>query len=74
MRRNIMNDNNASQKRHPGRPQLMSGGRRIAVYLDAKTIDAARKIGKGSVSDGIRTAIRTAIGDETIASQNANDQ
>jgi hypothetical protein len=42
-----------------GAPRQMADGRRIAVYLDSATIDKARELGGGSVSQGIRRAIQT---------------
>lgn len=40
-----------------GRPEEMSGGKRVNVYLDAKSLAAAEKIGSGNVSEGIRKAL-----------------
>lgn len=51
-------------KREPGRPEAMTEGRRVQVYLDAKTIEEARKLGDGNLSNGIRRAL------EQVASNN----
>lgn len=47
-----------------GRPNEMEGGKRVQVYLDAKTIEEARKLGDGNLSNGIRRAL------EQVASNN----
>ena len=41
-----------------GAPKQMVDGRRIYVYLDADSIDKARKLGDGNVSAGIRFALK----------------
>ena len=41
-----------------GRPQKIPEGRRVNVYLDGDSLEAARKIGNGNVSEGIRRAIK----------------
>lgn len=42
-----------------GRPTLGKEPlRKATVFLDEKTVDKARKIGDGSVSAGIRTAVK----------------
>lgn len=41
-----------------GRPAEMDGGRRVNVYLDAASIEAASALGGGNVSEGIRVALR----------------
>lgn len=45
-----------SGKRPVGRPAEISG-KRVQVYLDAASLDAAAKLGNGNVSEGIRTAL-----------------
>ncbi len=40
-----------------GRPVEMEGGRRVQVYLDAKSIAVASRLGDGNVSEGIRKAL-----------------
>lgn len=40
-----------------GRPAQMVDGKRVNVYLDSASIAAAKKIGDGSVSEGIRLAL-----------------
>ena len=43
----------------PGRPPLGDEtGFRINAYLDAETVEAARKIGNGNLSAGIRLAVK----------------
>lgn len=54
----------SATKREPGRPEAMTEGRRVQVYLDAKTIEEARKLGDGNLSNGIRRAL------EQVASNN----
>lgn len=40
-----------------GRPAVMSGGKRVNVYLDADSLDRAAKLGDGNVSEGIRRSL-----------------
>lgn len=40
-----------------GRPRELEGGARHQVYLDARSIARAKKLGKGNVSEGIRIAL-----------------
>lgn len=40
-----------------GRPDTMDAGRRVQVYLDAESLDAAKRLGAGNVSAGIRSAL-----------------
>lgn len=48
------------EQKPPGRPQEMSGGKRVQVYLDDDSVSAASKIGDGNVSNGIRKALKMA--------------
>jgi hypothetical protein len=41
-----------------GRPAEITGGRAVNVYLDADSISAAQALGRGSVSAGIRAALK----------------
>lgn len=41
-----------------GRPAEIEGARRVNVMLDAETIEAAKKIGAGNLSAGIRKAVK----------------
>ena len=41
-----------------GRPTEMTGGKAVKVYLDAKSIAAAQRLGNGNVSEGIRKALK----------------
>lgn len=41
-----------------GRPAEMDGGRRVNVYLDVASLDAAAALGDGNISEGIRRALR----------------
>lgn len=43
-----------------GRPTEMEGGRRVNVYLDADSLEAAARLGRGNVSEGIRIALSRA--------------
>jgi hypothetical protein len=49
------------EKRPVGRPADV-GGKRVQVYLDAKSLAIAAKLGNGNgnVSDGIRQALKQA--------------
>lgn len=47
----------SNTKREPHRPKSLTEGRRVQVYLDAKTIEEARKLGDGNLSNGIRRAL-----------------
>ena len=40
-----------------GRPEEMDGGKRVNVYLDAASLERARDIGNGNISEGIRLAL-----------------
>ena len=42
-----------------GRPTEMTGGRRVQVYLDDASIEAATKLGDGNLSAGIRAALKS---------------
>lgn len=44
---------------HAGRPTLMHDGRNVNVYLDEASIDAAKALGGGSISAGIRKSFRS---------------
>jgi hypothetical protein len=65
---------NASKKRNKGRGGVREGaGRpplpegkaavRFNLYLDRKTVAAARKIGKGNISLGVRIAVAARAGE-----------
>ena len=47
------------EKRPVGRPAEVDG-KRVQVYLDAKSLAIAAKLGNGNVSDGIRKALKQA--------------
>ncbi|MBV2193617.1 MAG: hypothetical protein KUL81_09800 [Azonexus sp.] len=49
----------APEKRPVGRPAEV-GGRRVQVYLDAKSLAIAANLGGGNVSDGLRKALKQA--------------
>ncbi|MFZ6755745.1 hypothetical protein ACO0K9_00880 [Undibacterium sp. Ji50W] len=40
-----------------GRPNLIEGGKRVNVYLDAESLAIAEQLGQGNVSSGIRVAL-----------------
>ena len=44
-----------------GRPATMAGGKRVNVYLDDASLDAAAKLGDGNVSEGIRVALKKVV-------------
>jgi hypothetical protein len=50
-----------AQKRKPGRPQLMDGGKKIGVYLSADDRATAIRLGGGNVSSGIRAALNAQV-------------
>ena len=50
------------RSRKGGRVAQMEGARQVNVYLDAESIDAARALGYGNVSNGIRRALKIACG------------
>lgn len=43
-----------------GRPATMNGGKRVQVYLDGESIEQAKLLGAGNVSEGIRLALARA--------------
>lgn len=45
-----------------GREKEMEGGRKVNVYLDAESVEKARALGDGNISEGIRMAIRSCDG------------
>ena len=47
-------------KRPVGRPTII-GGRRVNVYLDDESLDAALSLGDGNISAGIRVALTQKI-------------
>ncbi|WP_395406328.1 CopG family transcriptional regulator [Pseudoduganella sp. UC29_106] len=49
--------NETSEKRPVGAPPKMDGGHRMNVYLDDATIEAAKRLGNGNISEGIRKAV-----------------
>lgn len=40
-----------------GRPDEITDGKRVNVYLDAHSLAAAKKLGNGNVSEGIRLSL-----------------
>ena len=46
-----------------GKPATLTGGKRVNVYLDDASLDAAAKLGGGNVSEGIRAALKKAVDD-----------
>lgn len=53
---------NAGEAAPAGRPAKLASGSPFTVYLDTETVDAARKIGDGNLSNGLRTAVAIASG------------
>lgn len=43
-----------------GRPKYLNNGRKIQVYLDEESLSCATKLGKGNISAGVRTALKSA--------------
>ena len=62
-----------STKRRVGRPSTGRNGRDIKIYMDAESISAAARIGDGSVSAGVRLALKTYI-NQCDAQDNSNAQ
>ena len=44
-----------------GRPSDLCGGKRVNVYLDATSLEIAKRIGGGNVSEGIRKSLVTSF-------------
>ena len=44
-----------------GKPATLTGGKRVNVYLDDASLDAAAKLGDGNVSEGIRVALKKVV-------------
>ena len=53
----------APEKRAVGRPQKIDGGRNRTIYLSDRYAEMAEKIGSGNISEGIRIAIESYMGD-----------
>ncbi len=51
-------DAHGPPRRAAGRPAELRGGKRVNVYLDRESLDAAAQLGAGNVSAGIRRALR----------------
>ena len=47
-----------TEKKLKGFQKKMDDGKRVNVYLDLTTLEAARNLGNGNVSEGIRQAIK----------------
>lgn len=47
-----------TEKRKPGRPPRMDGGKRRSIYLDDESMELAERLGYGNASEGIRRALR----------------
>ena len=45
-------------KKPKGFQKQMDEGKRVNVYLDAETLAAAKKLGNGNTSEGIRIALK----------------
>ena len=56
----VCSDELKNVARTVGRPTKLLDGKRINVYLDVASLDAAAKIGNGNVSEGIRLALQKA--------------
>ena len=48
-----------TDKKPKGFQKKMEGGKRVFAYLDQASIDAAKKLGNGNLSEGIRIALKT---------------
>lgn len=49
------------KRRAAGRPRVLRAGQRVNVYLDAATLERARALGGGNLSEGIRAAVRGSV-------------
>ena len=47
-----------TDKKPKGFQKKMDDGKRVNVYLNLATLEAARNLGNGNVSEGIRQAIK----------------
>lgn len=50
-----------ADKKPKGFQKKMEGGKRVFTYLDQASIDAAKKLGNGNLSEGMRIAIRASL-------------
>ena len=59
-------DMDTDQKKQRGRPRTVGpgGGRARNVYLDDESVAIAIKLGRGSLSRGLRFALRAALAHE----------
>lgn len=48
-------------KRRVGRPATGRNGRDVKIYLDSDSISIAARIGEGSVSAGVRLALKSYV-------------
>lgn len=54
------------RKRTPSNPRgagapVTVGGKKVSVYLDQVSLEAAARLGAGNVSQGVREALRLAV-------------
>jgi hypothetical protein len=51
----------AAAKKRGGRPRIFKNPNKLhGLYLDVKTVERARAIGKGNISAGVREAVKIA--------------
>lgn len=47
-----------TNKRKPGRQRVLIDAESVSLYLDRATLDAAKALGDGNVSIGVRKAVQ----------------
>lgn len=57
---------NAIELNPAGRPSTLNAGQRYNVYLDQNSVAAAKKIGTGNISEGIRIALEYYLSDQNL--------
>lgn len=48
-----------------GRPRNLKGGKTVSMYLDDESLERARSLGQGNVSEGIRAALSNQTPNDT---------
>ena len=53
--------NKIAQQKRTGREPEMAGGKKVNTYLDVESVETAKRLGNGNLSEGIRKALKKAV-------------